>query len=175
MIIAFMALALGANAQTKTATASTVLKIKVTEFISVEDGNLTTVGTTPAAGAEVNFIYDEAADYEKDQEKVITNHLKVASTNSFQVTAKAMGPNFESGINTIPVGVLDVTPAAPGSGTAKTIRLTDAEQQVLTGVKAGLRQIDVKYTIPAKRAQEDILGRPSGTYQQTIIYKFSHL
>lgn len=160
-----------ANAQI--ATSSTNVKINLADFITTEPGNATNVGETPTAGSEVVFDYPTAVSYTIDQEKSLTGHLKVTATKTFQVTVRAAGANFTNGTNNIPVNVMDITPTPPGSGTATTVTLSETNQPVLTGANAGIQEIDVKYVIPATRAQSDILGKPSGTYQQTVIYTFT--
>ncbi|MCU7693727.1 hypothetical protein ACFSPU_05220 [Haoranjiania flava] len=156
------------------ATSSTNVKINLTDFITTEPGNQTVPGQTPGAAA-VEFSYPNAASYTVDQVVSLAGHLKVTATKIFQVTVKAAGANFVNGTNNIPVGVMDITPTVPAGsgGTATKVTLTAAEQPILTGVKAGIQTIDVKYSIPADRAQKDILGKPQGTYQQTIVYTFT--
>lgn len=154
------------------ATSSTNVKINLTDFITTEAGNQTDTGKTPGA-AVVEFNYPNAASYTVNQEKSLTGHLKVTATKTFQVTVKAAGANFVNGASNIPVNVMDITPTAPGSGTAKTVNLSTTDQSILTGVTAGIKTVDVKYSIPAAKAQSDILGKPQGTYQQTVVYTFT--
>ncbi len=154
------------------ATSSTNVKINLTDFITTEPGNQTVPGQTPGAAAVV-FDYPNAASYTVDQVVSLAGHLKVTATKTFQVTVKALEANFKNGSNIIPVGVMDITPTAPGSGTATKVTLTAADQPILTGVTPGIKTIDVKYSIPAAKAQSDILGKPQGTYQQTIVYTFT--
>ena len=161
-----------AKAQTTT-TASTNVKITLTDFITAHDGNGTTAGDTPGAGAEVAFAYPTAASYTVDQTIAKTGHLKVTATKSFGVKVKASGANFTNGVNEIPVDVMDIIATAPGSGTATTKTLSAADQEILTGVNSGIKSIDVSYTIPFARAQANILGKASGAYSQTVIYTFS--
>jgi hypothetical protein len=163
-----------ANAQsTSTSTASTNVKITLTDFITAADGNGTTASATPGAGAEVAFAYPNAASYTVDQTVAKAGHLKVTATKSFGVKVKASGTNFENGLNIIPVSVMDVIATAPGSGTATTVTLSNADQEILTGVNSGIKNIDVSYKIPFARAQADILGKVSGAYSQTVVYTFS--
>ena len=55
-----------ANAQT-TSTASTNVKITLSDFITAADGNGTTASAIPGTGAEVAFAYPNAASYTVDQ------------------------------------------------------------------------------------------------------------
>jgi hypothetical protein len=158
------------------ATSSTNVKIVLSDFITTENGAGTTAGQTPGAGAEVLFEYPDAASYTAVKSVNQPGHLKVTATKTFQVTVKAMGTNFvhaTTPANVIPVNVVDIIPTAPGSGTASTVTLSDAEQVILSGVDPGIKTINVEYQIPAAKAQANILGKPSGTYQQVVVYTFS--
>lgn len=158
------------------ATSSTNVKIVLTDFITTENGAGTSTGQTPGAGAEVLFEYPDAASYTAIKSVNQPGHLKVTATKTFQVTVKAMGTNFvhtTTPANVIPVNVVDIVPTAPGSGTASTVTLSDAEQVILSGVAPGIKTINVEYQIPAAKAQANILGKPSGTYQQVVVYTFS--
>lgn len=158
-----------------TSTASTNVKITLSDFITAHDGNGTTAGATPGSAAEVAFAYPDAASYTVDQEVSKSKHLKVTATKSFSVNVKASGENFTFGSgNTIPVSVMKIeaTPVgATASGIVDSLKNTDSS--ILTGVTAGIKEIDVKYIIPADRAQASILGKASGAYTQTVVYTFS--
>jgi hypothetical protein len=99
--------------------------------------------------------------------------LKVTATKAFGVKVKASGTDFVKGTDLIPVSVMDVIATAPGSGTATTVTLSNADQTILSGVNSGIKTIDVSYKIPFARAQANILGKASGVYNQTVVYTFS--
>ncbi len=161
------------NAQQSTTTASTIAKITLSDFITAENGAQSTAGETPGS-ASVDFSYPNAASYTTDQVKSVPGHLKLTATKTFTVNVKAAGSDFEKGSDKIPVSVLDITPTAPADGgTVSTVTLSNANQPILTGAKSGIKTIDVNYKISAAKAQASILGKPSGAYQQTVIYTFS--
>ncbi|MBS1570781.1 MAG: peptidoglycan-binding protein LysM [Bacteroidetes bacterium] len=161
------------NANAQSSTASTNVKITLADFITAQDGNGTTASATPGAGAEVAFSYPDAASYTVDQTVAKVGHLKVTATKSFGVKVKANAANFLKGTDAIPVSVMDIIPTAPGSGTATTVTLSAADQTILANVNSGIKTIDVSYKIPFAKAQSDILGKPSGVYNQTVTYTFS--
>lgn len=160
------------NAQQST-TASTNVKIVLTDFITAENAAQSSAGTVPGS-ASVEFNYPDAASYKADKTMTVAGHLKLTATKGFEVKVKAAGTDFENGSNKIPVSVLDITPTVPGDGgTASNVTLSNADQTILSGAKSGMKTIDVTYKIPASKAQLHILGKPQGTYQQTVIYTFS--
>ena len=161
------------QAKAQTSTASTNVKITLADFITAHDGNGTTASATPGAGAEVAFSYPDAASYTVDQTVAKAGHLKVTATKAFGVKVKASGTDFVKGSDLIPVSVMDVIATAPGSGTATTVTLSNADQTILSGVNSGIKTIDVSYKIPFARAQANILGKASGVYNQTVVYTFS--
>lgn len=162
------------NANAQSSTASTNVKITLADFITAQDGNGTTASATPGAGAEVAFSYPDAASYTVDQTVAKVGHLKVTATKSFGVKVKANAANFLKGVSdAIPVSVMDIIPTAPGSGTATTVTLSATDQDILTNVNAGIKTIDVSYKIPVAKAVANILGKPSGVYNQTVTYTFS--
>lgn len=173
MIAGTFAVSNNAKAQSTSTTASTNVKITLADFITAHDGNGTTASATPGAGAEVAFSYPDAASYTLDQTVSKAGHLKVTATKTFSVVVKANAANFTNGSNTIPVSVMDVIATAPGSGTATTVTLSNADQQILSGVNSGIKSIDVAYKIPFAKAQSDILGKAAGAYNQTVVYTFS--
>ncbi len=160
------------NAQQST-TASTNVKIVLNDFITAENGVQSTPGQTPG-GANVAFSYPDAASYKADQTVSVAGHLKLTATKTFDVKVKAAGTDFSNGSDKIPVNVLSITPTAPAGGaTISTVSLSNADQTIITGAKSGIKTIDVSYKISAADAQSKILGKPQGTYQQTVIYTFS--
>ena len=172
----------GLQAQ-NTSTSSTNVKIVLSDFITAAAGNQTETGATPSANASVTFNYPTATSYTQLQESELTDHLKVTASKEFKVTVKAAGANFVNGTDVIPVDVVDVkvtkvtnvvgstlTPTTPTTGT---VTLSTTDQDLITGVPSGIKTMDVKYGIPAERAQASILGKPSGTYSQVVVYTFS--
>lgn len=160
------------NAQQST-TASTNVKIVLADFITAENGAQSSEGQTPETST-VSFNYPDAASYKADQTVPVSGHLKLTATKAFSVNVKAAGTDFEKGSDKIPVSVLSITPTAPADGgTVSAVTLSNADQTILSGAKSGIKTIDVAYKISAANAQSKILGKPQGTYQQTVIYTFS--
>ena len=165
-------LALGAivfgtnNVQAQNHTATTAVNIILSDVISIDGG--------VAIGGAVDFNYLTAADYNSTKNAVVENSLIVTSTKNFDVKVKADGANFTNGSNNIPVDVLTIKAATGGSmaGTQNTIVLSTADQVLIANAPLGSAlTLDLDYTIPAaKSSSADILGKPAGTYTQTVTY-----
>ncbi|MCD9615907.1 peptidoglycan-binding protein LysM [Chryseobacterium gleum] len=172
--IAISALTIGAiivgtnNVQAQNTTATTNVNITLNDVISIDAGST-------AIGGTVAFNYVTAADYNSDQTVTKANSLKVTSTKNFNVKVKAGGPNFVNGSNSIPVDVLTIKVAeAPGSmgGTKNDVILSAGEKNLVSNAPLGSAlTLNLDYTIPAARSSSsDILGKPAGTYTQTVTY-----
>ncbi len=172
--IAISALTIGAiilgtnNVQAQNTTATTNVNITLNDVISIDAGST-------AIGGTVAFNYVTATDYNSDQTVTKANSLKVTSTKNFNVKVKAGGPNFVNGSNSIPVDVLTIKAAeAPGSmGGIKTdVILSAGEKNLVANAPLGSAlTLNLDYIIPAaKSSSSDILGKPAGTYMQTVTY-----
>ncbi len=169
--LTFGAIILGTNkvqAQTTTATATTTVNITLKDVISIDAGSI-------AIGNNVDFNYVTAADYNSDQTVTKANSLKVTSTKNFSVNVKAGGATFVNGTNLIPVNVLTIKAAtASGTmgGTKTPVVLSSTDQTLVTNAPLGSAlTLNLDYTIPAvKSSSADILGKPAGTYTQTVTY-----
>jgi hypothetical protein len=172
--IVIAALTLGAivlgtnNVKAQNTTATTTVNITLNDVISIDAGS-TAIGNT------VDFNYATAADYNSDQTINKANSLKVTSTKNFNVKVKAGGANFMNGTNLIPVNVLTIKAAtASGTmgGTKSAVVLSATDQTLVTNAPLGSAlTLNLDYTIPAVRSSSsDILGKPAGTYTQTVIY-----
>ncbi|MCD0457127.1 peptidoglycan-binding protein LysM [Chryseobacterium sp. LC2016-27] len=173
-LIAIAALTIGAtllgtnNVHAQNTTATTTVNITLNDVISIDAGS-TAIGNT------VDFNYATAADYNSDQTITKANSLKVTSTKNFNVKVKAGGPNFMNGTNLIPVNVLTIKAAtASGTmgGTKSAVVLSATDQTLVTNAPLGSAlTLNLDYTIPAVRSSSsDILGKPAGTYTQTVTY-----
>lgn len=156
------------NVQAQNSTATTTATITLADVISIDAGSA-------ATGGAVAFSYATAADYNSVQTVAQANALKVTSTKAFDVKVKAGGANFENGANKIPVGILTISAAAaPGTmgGTKSAVVLTSADQLLVSNAPLGSAlTFNLDYTIPAaKSSSADILGKPAGTYTQTVTY-----
>ena len=156
------------NAKAQNTTATTTVNITLNDVISIDAGS-TAIGNT------VDFNYATAADYNSDQTITKANSLKVTSTKNFNVKVKAGGANFMNGTNLIPVNVLTIKAAtASGTmgGTKSAVVLSATDQTLVTNAPLGSAlTLNLDYTIPAvKSSSSDILGKPAGTYTQTVTY-----
>ncbi|MBW3524910.1 peptidoglycan-binding protein LysM [Chryseobacterium sp. NKUCC03_KSP] len=172
--IVIAALTLGAivlgtnNVKAQNTTATTTVNITLNDVISIDAGS-TAIGNT------VDFNYATAADYNSDQTINKANSLKVTSTKNFNVKVKAGGANFMNGTNLIPVNVLTIKAASASGtmgGTKSAVVLSAIDQTLVTNAPLGSAlTLNLDYTIPAVRSSSsDILGKPAGTYTQTVIY-----
>lgn len=171
--LSFAAIVLGTNtvqAQDKT-TATTTVNITLSDVISIDDGSV-------AGGGKVAFNYATAADYNSAQTVAQANALKITSTKNFSVKVKAGGANFvhaTTATNTIPVDVLTIkASAAAGTmgGTKSAVILSALDQTLVTNAPLGSAlTLNLDYTIPAAQSSSaKILGKPAGTYTQTVTY-----
>ncbi|MCW3170250.1 peptidoglycan-binding protein LysM [Chryseobacterium sp. 09-1422] len=156
------------NVQAQNTTATTTVNITLNDVISIDAGS-TAIGNT------VDFNYATAADYNSDQTITKANSLKVTSTKNFNVKVKAGGANFMNGINLIPVNVLTIKAAGSAGtmgGTKTAVVLSATDQTLVTNAPLGSAlTLNLDYTIPAaKSSSADILGKPAGTYTQTVTY-----
>jgi len=167
--LTFGAIILGTNAvQAQNTTATTTVNITLNDVISIDAGS-------SAIGNNVDFNYATAADYNSDQTITKANSLKVTSTKNFNVKVKAGGANFMNGTNLIPVDVLTIKAAtASGTmgGTKSAVVLSSADQTLVANAPLGSAlTLNLDYTIPAAQSSSSkILGKPAGTYTQTVTY-----
>ena len=167
--LTFGAIILGTNAvQAQNTTATTTVNITLNDVISIDAGS-------SAIGNNVDFNYATAADYNSDQTITKANSLKVTSTKNFNVKVKAGGANFMNGTNLIPVDVLTIKAAtASGTmgGTKSAVVLSSADQTLVANAPLGSAlTLNLDYTIPAAHSSSSkILGKPAGTYTQTVTY-----
>ncbi|QXU49919.1 peptidoglycan-binding protein LysM [Chryseobacterium sp. D764] len=167
--LTFGAIILGTNnVQAQNTTATTTVNITLNDVISIDAGS-TAIGNT------VDFNYATAADYNSDQTITKANSLKVTSTKNFNVKVKAGGANFMNGTNLIPVNVLTIkaaTAAGTMGGTKSAVVLSATDQTLVSNAPLGSAlTLNLDYTIPAaKSSSPDILGKPAGTYTQTVTY-----
>ncbi|MDR6525487.1 hypothetical protein J2787_000857 [Chryseobacterium rhizosphaerae] len=172
--IAITALIIGAmilatnNVQAQNTTATTTVNITLNDVISIDAGST-------AIGGVVAFNYVTAADYNSEKTVAQANALKVTSTKNFNVKVKAGGPTFVNGSNSIPVDVLTIkaaTVAGTMGGTKNDVVLSAGEKNLVANAPLGSAlTLNLDYTIPAaKSSSSDILGKPAGTYTQTVTY-----
>ena len=155
------------NVMAQNHTATTTANIILSDVISIDAGSV-------AIGGGVDFNYVTAEDYNTSTTVNVPTSLKVTSTKNFDVKVKADGANFTDGTNDIPVNVMTIKAATGGTmaGTQAIIVLSDTDQDLISNAPLGSAlTLDLDYTIPAaKSSSSDILGKPAGTYTQTITY-----
>ncbi len=167
--LTFGAIVLGTNTvHAQNTKATTTVNINLNDVISMDTGS-TAIDNT------VDFNYVTAADYNSDQTITKANSLKVTSTKSFNVKVKAGGPNFVNGLNSIPVDVLTIKASSVSGtmgGTKNTVVLSTGQKNLVEDAPLGSAlTLNLDYIIPAaKSSSSDILGKPAGTYTQTVIF-----
>ena len=163
------AIVLGTNTvQAQNTTATTTVSITLSDVISIDAGSV-------AIGGAVAFNYVTAADYNSEKTVTQADALKVTSTKPFNVKVKAGGTDFKNGTNLIPVNVLTIkaaTAAGTMGGTKAAVILSSTDQTLVANAPLGSAlTLNLDYTIPAAQSSSNkILGKPAGTYTQTVTY-----
>lgn len=172
--IVIAALALGAfifgtsnaQAQATSNAASTTVNLILSDVISIDAGSV-------ASNGVVDFNYVTSADYNTAKNVTVANSLIVTSSKNFDVKVKAGGADFTNGTNKIPVDVLKIQAVTGGSmvGTLNTITLSTTDQKLVSNATLGAQKsLSIDYSISAVKAQTVLLGKPAGTYKQTVTY-----
>ncbi len=162
------AIFLGGNtiqAQESNPTATTVNLI-LADVISIDEGSV-------ASASVVDFSYLNTTDYNTAKNVTVPSSLIIISSKNFDVKVKAEGANFVSGSNAIPVNVLQIKAVSGGTlvGTLNEITLSTIDQILVNNASLGPRQsLSIDYSISAEKASTVLLGKPVGTYTQTVTY-----
>lgn len=171
--LALGAIAFGTiNANAQSTEATTTVNIILNDVISIDAGSV-------AIGGAVDFNYATAADYNTVSNAIVPQSLVITSTKAFDIDVKANAASFINGSNLIPVDVLYIKPITGGTttmgGTLTTVNLSTTNQKLVDEAPLGSAIIlDLDYEIPAaKSSSADILGKPAGTYTQTITFTAS--
>ena len=128
---------------------------------------------TVASGGTVDSNYVNTTDYNSSKNVTVPNSLVIISSKNFDVKVKSEGANFVSGANVIPVDILQVKAVAGGSlmGTMNEVTLSTTNQVLVGNASSGAKQsLNIAYSISAKNASKVLLGKPAGTYTQTVTY-----
>jgi len=106
-------------------------------------------GGTATGANEVNFEFLTEADYRLTKSQVISDQLRVLSTQNYDITVKALNPNFISPVSTLPLSILKLSTSPGGENTYGTaISPTTTEQTIFTnGVPTLAQSFDIKYEI----------------------------
>ncbi|MCM4167651.1 hypothetical protein KCTC52924_00836 [Arenibacter antarcticus] len=166
--LALGAIVLGTNYAQAQETATSAVNINMEDVISIDAGSL-------AKDGEVNFYYNTAEDYQTTQTITIANSLIVTSAKEFDIKVRSGGKDFENGENTIPVKVLTIT-AKGGTmeGKKESIKIGHTDKSLVKKAPYGSKlTLDLDYEIAGKDASKEILGKPLGTYTQTVTYTAS--
>lgn len=145
----------------------TRINLHLADVLSIEE-------SSEANDGIVDFFYDSVGDYNSEKVSTVPNSLIITFSRPFDLKVRANGVNFENGQNSIPVNVLTIRRNESSSltGTSFPVILSSEDQILVHGAGKGSRlNLDLDYLIPQeKSASPDILGKPSGTYTQTITY-----
>jgi len=145
---------------------NTSVNIILADIISVD------AGTVASQGA-VDFNYVNTTDYNSSKNVTVPNSLVIISSKNFDVKVKSEGANFVSGANVIPVDILKVKAIPGGSlmGSLNEVTLSTADQVLVSNASSGAKQsLNIAYSISAEKASKVLLGKPAGTYTQTVTY-----
>lgn len=167
ILVAVLVFGFTAQAQSQGSSASSnpvTVNLKLGDVISIEN----------SAGSYVDINFQTAEDYINGNFAEVPNSLKVTSTKAFDIKVKADGAEFTGADATIPVDVLTIEALDGGTmgGTKNAIELSTDDKVLVEGAELGSElSLDIKYIIPAaKSSSPDILGKPAGTYTQTVTY-----
>lgn len=146
---------------------STAVNINLMDVLSIDT-------ESAANGGTVDFRYETVDDYNSQKTTTIPKSLVVTFSKTFDVKVKANGEYFENGSNLIPINVITIQRNQSSTlvGKSTPIVLSTKDQVLVGGAALGSKlQLDLDYIIPqSKSSSNDILGKPSGTYTQTVTY-----
>lgn len=152
--------------------ASTSINIVLADVLSIDP-------ESAANGGNVDFTYETVEDYHSEQIATVPKSLIITFSKDFDVKVKASGEFFEDGANRIPVNVITIrrNEGSTVTGTSSPVVLSTENQVLVGGSTLGSQlRLDLDYIIPEHRSSsDDILGKPAGNYQQTVIYSATAL
>ncbi|KVV15131.1 peptidoglycan-binding protein LysM [Flavobacterium sp. TAB 87] len=152
--------------------ASTSVNIILADVLSIDS-------ESTANGGAIDFRYETVADYNSQKTATVPKSLVITFSKAFDVKVKANGAYFENGTNLIPINVITIrrNESSTLSGTSTPVVLSTLDQVLVGGAALGSKlQLDLDYIIPqSKSSSTDILGKPAGTYTQTVTYTASAL
>lgn len=148
---------------------------EVSTTINITLADILCINSDSAAnGGNVDFAYETVADYNSQKTSTVPKSLIITFSKDFDVRVKASGEYLVSGTNSIPVNVITIrrNESSTVTGVSNPIELSTSDQVLVAGAALGhLLQLDIDYIIPeSKSSSTDILGKPSGTYTQTVVY-----
>ena len=104
--------------------------------------------------------------------------MVVTSSKYFDVKVKANGNNFVNGSNVIPVNILQIKAVDGGTmvGLFNEITLSTKDQKLVwVAIQGAEKSLNIQYSISAENAARVLLGKPAGTYSQTVTYSTTTL
>lgn len=147
--------------------ATTTINLILSDLLFIEPGSA-------ASGGAIDFSFNTVEDYNSEKFTTVPNSLIITFSKAFEIRVKANGANFESGSNSIPIGVLTIQRNQSSSlnGNSSPVVLSTEDQLLINSADMGYGlKLDLDYIIPAsKSSSPDILGKPAGTYTQTLTY-----
>ena len=147
--------------------ATTTINLILSDVLSIEPGSA-------ASGGAIDFSFNTVEDYNSEKFTTVPNSLIITFSKAFEIRVKANGDNFESGSNSIPIDVLTIQRNQSSSlnGDSSPVVLSTEDQVLVNAADIGYGlKLDLDYIIPAsKSSSPDILGKPAGTYTQTLTY-----
>lgn len=159
-------------ARGQNATATTTVNLVLADVLSIHPGSV-------ANGNSVDLNFNSVEDYNSGKIATIPNSLIITFSKAFDIRVKANGANFEGGTNSIPVEVLTIqrNQSSTITGNSNSIILSTEDQVLINAADVGYGlNLDLDYIIPADRSSSpDILGKPAGTYTQTVTYSATAL
>lgn len=151
---------------------ATKVNITLADVLSIDS-------ESAANGGAVDFRYETVSDYNSQKTATVPKSLVVTFSKAFDVKVRANGEYFENGINQIPINVITIqrNESSTLMGKSTPIILSTTDQVLVGSAALGLKlQLDLDYIIPkAKSSSTDILGKPAGSYTQTVTYTASAL
>lgn len=166
-LIAILSLLVMSSTSIQAQEASTSINIILADVLSIHP-------ESAANGGSIDFTYQTVEDYNSEKIATVPKSLVITFSKDFDVRVKANGEYFESGNNVIPINVITIreNESSTLGGTSTPVVLSTSDQILIGGASLGSKlQLDLDYIIPAsKSSSDDILGKPAGSYSQTVIY-----
>ncbi|NCD72147.1 hypothetical protein [Mucilaginibacter agri] len=119
---------------------------------------------------DINLNYNTSSDYTNGVFADANGHITLSNTNPYDVYVKASSTTLTNGANTLPVGVITISPTPASAGSFSTVSLSATAQKIISASSPIIdRTLNVRYAIPAANSAQ-LLGKPAGTYNTTVTY-----
>jgi len=118
---------------------------------------------------DIVFNVNSINAYKNGLTVAMPNPVVLSSTVPYSLSVRASGDFTLSAGNTIPVGAVTIEGAAGQTGVTS-LPLTNTLQTIISGASPQIdRSINLQYRIP-EAASNALIGKSSGTYQNTITF-----